>query len=147
MSTAFQRLVSRFYSGAESRHATILGLDSGGKTTILYLLKIGEIVQTISTLGFNIEEVDVPLPTKGNKTSGKSFNVTIWDLGTGCATIRQFYYVIRNYLAVTNAVIWVVDSSDRSRLSESVEMFGEVLKGVDMREDVQVNRMKVPILM
>ena len=149
VSTAFQRLISRFYSTAESRHVTILGLDSAGKTTILYLLKIGEIVQTISTLGFNVEEVDVPLPTKGNKTSSKSFNATIWDLGHGCATISQFYgyQMIRSYLDVTNAVIWVVDSSDGSRLSESVEMLGKIMKAVDTREDVQANRMKVPILM
>ena len=135
MSTAFQRLVSRFYSAAKSHSTTILGLDSGGKTTIIYLLKIGEIVQTISTLDFNVEEIDVPLPTKGNtgKTSSKSFNATIRNLGIGCATIRQFYRVIYNYLEVTNAVTWVVNSSDRSRLSESVEMFGEILRAVDVR--------------
>ena len=42
------------------RHARIamLGLDNAGKTTILYKLKLGEVVTTIPTIGFNVETVD-----------------------------------------------------------------------------------------
>lgn len=35
----------------------MVGLDSAGKTTILYKLKIDEIVRTIPTIGFNVETV------------------------------------------------------------------------------------------
>ena len=35
----------------------ILGLDAAGKTTILYKLKLGEVVTTIPTVGFNVETV------------------------------------------------------------------------------------------
>ena len=31
------------------------GLDAAGKTTILYKLKVGKIVTTIPTIGFNVE--------------------------------------------------------------------------------------------
>jgi ADP-ribosylation factor protein 1 len=34
-----------------------VGLDAAGKTTILYKLKLGEIVTTIPTIGFNVETV------------------------------------------------------------------------------------------
>jgi hypothetical protein len=36
-----------------------VGLDAAGKTTILYKLKLGEIVTTIPTIGFNVEEVEM----------------------------------------------------------------------------------------
>ena len=35
-----------------------VGLDAAGKTTILYKLKLGEIVTTIPTIGFNVETVE-----------------------------------------------------------------------------------------
>ena len=33
----------------------MLGLDAAGKTTILYLLKIGDVVSSVPTIGFNVE--------------------------------------------------------------------------------------------
>ena len=33
----------------------MVGLDAAGKTTILYKLKLGEVVSTIPTIGFNVE--------------------------------------------------------------------------------------------
>ena len=33
----------------------MLGLDGAGKTTILYKLKIGEVVSSVPTIGFNYE--------------------------------------------------------------------------------------------
>jgi GTPase SAR1 family protein len=52
-----------------------LGLDATGKTTLMYRLKLGEIVTTIPTIGFNVE--DMRFPT----TTGKLM-VSAWDLGT-----------------------------------------------------------------
>ena len=41
-----------------------VGLDAAGKTTILYKLKLGEIVTTIPTIGFNVETVEcAPSPS------------------------------------------------------------------------------------
>ena len=34
------------------------GLDAAGKTTILYKLKLGEVVTTIPTIGFNVETIE-----------------------------------------------------------------------------------------
>ena len=33
----------------------MLGLDAAGKTTILYKLKLGEVVYSVPTIGFNVE--------------------------------------------------------------------------------------------
>lgn len=48
----------------------VVGLDAAGKTTILYKLKLGEVVTTIPTIGFNVETVDY-----------KNVSFTVWDVG------------------------------------------------------------------
>ena len=40
-----------------SRHCAMIGLDSAGKTTLLYRLKFGQYVNTAPTIGFNCEKV------------------------------------------------------------------------------------------
>ena len=56
-----------------------LGLDAAGKTTILYKLKLGEIVTTIPTIGFNVETVVY-----------KNLKFQVWDLG-GQTSIRPYW--------------------------------------------------------
>lgn len=41
----------RFYSFTLTLFSHLVGLDAAGKTTILYKLKLGEIVTTIPTIG------------------------------------------------------------------------------------------------
>jgi len=41
--------------------------DNAGKTTLLYRLKIGEVVTTIPTIGFNVESVTY-----------KNLNFNVW---------------------------------------------------------------------
>ena len=82
----------------------MVGLDGSGKTTILYKLKLGESVSSIPTIGFNVEEVTY-----------KNITFTMWDVG-GQEKIRNMW---RYYYENTNAVIFVVDSNDRDRLSTS----------------------------
>ncbi|GHJ87826.1 hypothetical protein NliqN6_4228 [Naganishia liquefaciens] len=105
--------LSRLYSSLSSlarwgkeKEVRILmvGLDSAGKTTILYRLQIGEVVSTIPTIGFNVETV-----------SYKNINFQVWDLG-GQSSIRPYW---RCYYANTQAIIYVIDSSDVARLPTS----------------------------
>ena len=35
----------------------MIGLDASGKSTVLFKLKLGEVISTIPTIGFNCEEV------------------------------------------------------------------------------------------
>jgi small GTP-binding protein len=79
----------------------MIGLDASGKTSILYKLKLGEVVTTIPTIGFNVETIDY-----------KSCGLTAWDVG-GCDKIRPLW---RHYYQNTQAIIYVVDSNDHERL-------------------------------
>lgn len=81
----------------------MLGLDAAGKTTILYKLKLGEVVTTIPTIGFNVETV-----------SYNHISFTVWDVG-GKDKIRPLH---RHYYQGTSACIFCIDSNDRDRLDE-----------------------------
>jgi len=82
----------------------MLGLDAAGKTTILYHLRIGDVVTTIPTIGFNVETVEC-----GN------LGFTCWDVG-GRDKIRPLW---RHYLQGANALVFVVDSNDRDRIEDA----------------------------
>uniref|UniRef100_A0A3B4XA28 ADP-ribosylation factor 5 n=1 Tax=Seriola lalandi dorsalis TaxID=1841481 RepID=A0A3B4XA28_SERLL len=50
MGLTISSLFSRFF-GKKQMRILMVGLDAAGKTTILYKLKLGEIVTTIPTIG------------------------------------------------------------------------------------------------
>ena len=90
--------------GRAERRFLMVGLDAAGKTTILYKLKLGEVVTTIPTIGFNVETLE-----------HKNVTFTVWDIG-GKDKIRPLW---RHYYQNTQAVIVVVDSNDRDRIGEA----------------------------
>ena len=49
----------------------MMGLDSAGKTTILYKLKGNQLVDTLPTVGFNVEPLEAP----------GHVSLTLWDIG------------------------------------------------------------------
>ncbi|PHH63235.1 hypothetical protein CDD81_6187 [Ophiocordyceps australis] len=97
----------------------ILGLDNAGKTTLLYRLKLGEVVTTIPTIGFNVESV-----------SYKNLNFNVWDLG-GQTSIRPYW---RCYYSNTAAVIFVVDSTDLERLQTAAEELAAMLNEEELKD-------------
>merc|ERR1712154_430332 len=90
--------------GKKEMRILMVGLDAAGKTTILYKFKLGEIVTTIPTIGFNCETVEY-----------KNFSFTVWDIG-GQDKIRPLW---RHYYQNAYAIIFVVDSNDRERIDDS----------------------------
>jgi GTPase SAR1 family protein len=44
--------------GTRDTRILMIGLDGAGKTTTLYKLKLGEIVYSLPTIGFNVETVN-----------------------------------------------------------------------------------------
>lgn len=48
------------FFGKRDVRILMVGLDAAGKTTILYKLKMGEVVSTVPTIGFNVETVCPP---------------------------------------------------------------------------------------
>ncbi|KAI6035637.1 GTP-binding protein [Pisolithus orientalis] len=90
-----------------------LGLDNAGKTTILKKIS-GEDISSISpTLGFNIKTF-----------VHRSYTLNIWDVG-GQRTLRPYW---RNYFEQTDAIVWVVDSSDRVRIQDCKEELHNLLQ-------------------
>lgn len=99
----------------------MVGLDAAGKTTILYKLKLGEIVTTIPTIGFNVETVEY-----------KNISFTVWDVG-GQDKIRPLW---RHYFQNTQGLIFVVDSNDRERIGEARDELSKMLSEDELRESV-----------
>merc|ERR1719400_2625262 len=99
----------------------MVGLDAAGKTTILYKLKLGEIVTTIPTIGFNVETVEY-----------KNISFTVWDVG-GQDKIRPLW---RHYFQNTQGLIFVVDSNDRERIGEARDELMRMLAEDELREAV-----------
>ena len=51
MGLLFSNLWNRLAGGGQPRKILMVGLDGAGKTTILYKLKLGEVISTIPTIG------------------------------------------------------------------------------------------------
>jgi len=59
MGLTFTKLFAKFF-GKKDMRILMVGLDAAGKTTILYKLKLGEIVTTIPTIGTCLKNAAVP---------------------------------------------------------------------------------------
>jgi ADP-ribosylation factor protein 1 len=99
----------------------MVGLDAAGKTTILYKLKLGEVVTTIPTIGFNVETVEY-----------KNISFTVWDVG-GQDKIRPLW---RHYYQNTQGLIFVVDSNDRDRIDAAREELHKMINEDELRDAV-----------
>mmetsp|Transcript_79386 Transcript_79386/g.224721 ORF Transcript_79386/g.224721 Transcript_79386/m.224721 type:complete len:210 (-) Transcript_79386:197-826(-) len=99
----------------------MVGLDAAGKTTVLYRLKLGTMVTTVPTVGFNVEKLEY-----------KNLIFRVWDLG-GQTRTRKIW---EHYYQATDALIFVVDSSDRDRIEEANEELLKMLHREEMRDAV-----------
>ena len=112
-------LFGKLFNSKKEMRILMVGLDAAGKTTILYKLKLGEIVTTIPTIGFNVETV-----------SYKKIDFTVWDVG-GQDKIRPLW---RHYFQNTQGLIYVVDSNDKERVSEAADELQKMLREDELRE-------------
>jgi len=120
MGLTISSLFGRLFAKKQMR-ILMVGLDAAGKTTILYKLKLGEIVTTIPTIGFNVETVEY-----------KNISFTVWDVG-GQDKIRPLW---RHYYQNTQGLIFVVDSSDRERIQESHDELHKMLNEDELRDAI-----------
>ncbi|KAI5285186.1 ADP-ribosylation factor-like protein 2 [Ascosphaera acerosa] len=81
----------------------MLGLDNAGKTTIVKRIMKEDVMTVSPTLGFIIKAIDF-----------EGYKLNIWDVG-GQKTLRSYW---RNYFEKTDALIWVVDATDRLRVQD-----------------------------
>jgi ADP-ribosylation factor protein 1 len=113
MGNFFERIRGAFDAfGKQESRIVLIGLDGAGKTTILYKLKLDEVVSSVPTIGFNVEKVQY-----------KNLEFNIWDIG-GQTKIRNLW---KFYYDNTDAIIYVVDTSDAERMAFAKETLSEVL--------------------
>ncbi|KAJ1690349.1 ADP-ribosylation factor [Rhynchospora pubera] len=120
MGQAFRKLFDSFF-GVKEMRVVMLGLDSAGKTTILYRMHLGEVLSTVPTVGFNVEKVQY-----------KNVAFTVWDCG-GQEKLRPLW---RMYFSNTDALIYVVDSLDRERIGDAEHEFQAIIKDPLMANSV-----------
>ena len=93
------KILSKVFGNKEMR-ILMLGLDAAGKTTILYKLKLGQSVNTIPTVGFNVETVTY-----------KNVKFNVW-VSRICKLTRYSYRIRllvvfnRDHVTGIYAVIW-----------------------------------------
>jgi small GTP-binding protein len=107
-----------FFRSREVR-IIMVGLDGAGKTTILGRLKLGETQTTIPTIGFHVDTVEY-----------KNLKLTMWDVG-GQFRLRTLWH---HYFQNCDAIIYVVDSSDRARVAEAAQELHRALDHNDLRD-------------
>ncbi len=120
MGSLFSKVWERMVGTKEMR-ILMVGLDAAGKTTILYKMKLGEVVNTIPTIGFNVETVEY-----------KNISFNVWDVG-GQDKIRLLW---RHYYQNTQGLIFVVDSNDRDRIEENREELHKMLAEEELKDAV-----------
>mmetsp|Transcript_10209 Transcript_10209/g.13397 ORF Transcript_10209/g.13397 Transcript_10209/m.13397 type:complete len:186 (+) Transcript_10209:72-629(+) len=131
MGQLFARILQIFSSISQKR-ILMLGLDAAGKTTILYKLNLGETIHTIPTIGFNVEKVQY-----------KRLEFVVWDVG-GQDKIRPLW---RHYFSNTDALIYVVDSSDRDRIDLARSTLEWLLSEYDLQNVhllIYANKQDIP---
>lgn len=118
--------------GRQQRKIVMVGLDAAGKTTVLYKLKLGEVITTCPTVGFNVETVQY-----------KKLEMTVWDIG-GQDILRKLW---RHYYSGVDAVIYIVDSNDTERIKLASTELGKVLDHDELRNAavlVYANKQDLP---
>eukprot|EP00812_Abedinium_dasypus_P009867 NODE_3526_length_773_cov_618.054318.p1 GENE.NODE_3526_length_773_cov_618.054318~~NODE_3526_length_773_cov_618.054318.p1 ORF type:complete len:211 (-),score=55.18 NODE_3526_length_773_cov_618.054318:123-755(-) len=90
----------------------MLGLDNAGKTTILKKLSEEDITHIMPTQGFNIKSL-----------VHDGFKLNVWDIG-GQKYIRPYW---SNYFESTDALVFVIDSTDVRRVAEAATELAELL--------------------
>ncbi|CED85272.1 arf sar family protein [Phaffia rhodozyma] len=131
MGLAFSSLWDKLFGLAEIK-VLILGLDNAGKTTILYKISLGEVVATAPTVGSNQETYVY-----------KNLKFNLWDIG-GQSSLRQSW---SSYYSKTQAVILVVDSTDRARLGLVRDELARMVGDENLRDSlllILANKQDVP---
>merc|ERR1712100_304980 len=119
--TKMGSVFAKLFGGKREMRILMVGLDAAGKTTILYKLKLGEVVTWVPTIGFNVETVE-----------NKNISFTVWDVG-GQDKIRPLW---RHYYQNTQGIIFVVDSNDRERVTEAKDELNRMLSEDELRDGV-----------
>ncbi|KAL4450526.1 hypothetical protein ABPG74_019424 [Tetrahymena malaccensis] len=74
----------------------MLGVESSGKTTMLYRMKLGEVVRTVPTIGLNVNEI--------------KYNDIVFEI-TEAGGVYKIYSIFHHFMPGKDGMILIVDSS------------------------------------
>jgi small GTP-binding protein len=104
--------LKRLFKAKKQFKIAVLGLDAAGKTTMLNFLKFAKRVETLPTIGVNVEVL-----------KRENVNLSIFDLG-GQQHFRNLWTTL---MKGASAIIFVIDSADIERLEEAKRVLWEIL--------------------
>jgi ADP-ribosylation factor-like protein 6 len=106
--------------GRREVNVLVVGLDNSGKSSILNYLRPrdSQAFETVPTIGFNVENFTC-----------KGLSFSAFDM-SGQARYRTLW---SNYYRTTHGIIFVVDSSDRTRIVVAHEELQQLLSHSDIR--------------
>lgn len=113
----FERLLNwlRQLFWSQELEVTLVGLQGAGKTTFVNVLSSGSFREDmIPTVGFNMRRVQ-----KGRVT------LKVWDIG-GQPRFRNMW---ERYCRNVNAIVYMVDSADESKLEEAKLQLHKLFQG------------------
>lgn len=96
--------LARLFRQKKQFKIAVIGLDSAGKTTMLNFLRFEKNIETLPTIGVNVEVL-----------KRENVNLSIFDLG-GQLHFRNLWGTL---MKGSSAIIFVLDSADRERFEEA----------------------------
>ncbi len=113
----------------QSIKIVLVGLDNGGKTSILNCLKG---IKQISA--FNN-----PMPTKGfdvQEFEALNSKYAIWDLGGQKAYLDDHFSDFKKFVKGTNKIIYVIDIQDTERYNIALEYLKKVINSIEEQSNI-----------
>ncbi|KCZ75025.1 hypothetical protein H311_04004 [Anncaliia algerae PRA109] len=117
--------LKKLFHTSKPQQILMVGLDSVGKTTILYLLQNNNAIETVPTIGFNIEDIKI-----GNTT------LKICDMG-GQKKIRGLW---KSYSDDSNGIVYVFDIADPEKWEEGKGYLIDIAKEKDVPVLIILNK-------
>ena len=101
------------------KHVMFVGLSNSGKSTLLYKLKTGEIVETIPTIGETKEHL---------KIDGEQF--TVFDLGGDERIIPNW----EDYYKQCEGIVFLIDSTNETDITKSLNLINIMITNEKLKE-------------
>lgn len=97
-------IVKKLRAAEREMRVLVIGLDCAGKSSCVNRLRGQDVSSVAPTQGFDIASLQ----------HSAGYTLNLWDVG-GQQTIRAYW---RNYFEATDAIVWVVDSADETRMPD-----------------------------
>lgn len=107
----------------------LIGLDNGGKTSILKCLKGIKGVSAFNS----------PMPTKGlevEQFEALNSKYSIWDLGGQKAFRDDYFNDFNKYSNRVSKIIYVIDVQDVNRYDLAIEYLEKVINSIDIQNEI-----------